>query len=44
MGLDLDTPEDMSLLRDRLLLDPQPAPRTAEVLWELGDRAQRAAA
>ena len=41
---DLDTPEDMALLRDRLLLDPQPAPRTAEVLWELGDRAQQAAA
>ena len=44
MATDLDTPEDMSLLRDRLLLDPQPAPRTAEVLWELGDRAEQAAA
>ncbi len=44
LALDLDTPEDMSLLRDRLLLDPQPAPRTAEVLWQLGDRARRAAA
>jgi 2-phospho-L-lactate/phosphoenolpyruvate guanylyltransferase len=44
LALDLDTPEDMFLLRDRLLLDPQPAPRTAEVLWQLGDRAQRAAA
>ena len=44
MAMDLDTPEDMSLLRDRLLLDPQPAPRTAEVLWELGDRAEQAAA
>ena len=44
LALDLDTPEDMFLLRDRLLLDPQPAPRTAEVLWRLGDRAQRAAA
>ena len=44
LALDLDTPEDMYLLRDRLLLDPQPAPRTAEVLWQLGDRAQRAAA
>ena len=44
MATDLDTPEDMALLRDRLLLDPQPAPKTAEVLWELGDRAQRAAA
>ena len=44
LALDLDTPEDMSLLRDRLLLDPQPARRTAEVLWQLGDRAQRTAA
>lgn len=44
LATDLDTPEDMSLLRDKLLLHPQPAPRTAEVLWELGDRAQRTAA
>jgi 2-phospho-L-lactate guanylyltransferase len=44
MGTDLDTPEDFSLLRDRLLLDPQPAPRTAKVLWELGDRTQQAVA
>ena len=44
MGLDLDTLEDYSLLRDRLLLDPQPAPKTAQVLWELGERTQRAAA
>jgi 2-phospho-L-lactate/phosphoenolpyruvate guanylyltransferase len=44
LAIDLDTPEDMSLLRDRLLLDPQPAPKTAEVLWQLGDRAQPAAA
>lgn len=44
MGMDLDTPEDYSLLRDRLLLDPQPAPKTAQVLWELGDRTERAAA
>jgi 2-phospho-L-lactate/phosphoenolpyruvate guanylyltransferase len=44
MGMDLDTPEDYLLLRDRLLLDPQPAPRTAQVLWELGERAQPAAA
>ncbi len=40
MAIDLDTPEDFGLLRDKLLLDPQPAPRTAEVLWELGDRSQ----
>jgi 2-phospho-L-lactate/phosphoenolpyruvate guanylyltransferase len=44
LAIDLDTPEDMWLLRDRLLLDPQPAPKTAEVLWQLGDRAQQAAA
>jgi 2-phospho-L-lactate guanylyltransferase len=44
MAIDLDTPADFSLLRDKLLLDPQPAPRTAQVLWELGDRTQPAAA
>ena len=44
LAIDLDTPEDFSLLRDRLLLDPRPAPRTAKVLWQLGDRAQQAAA
>jgi 2-phospho-L-lactate guanylyltransferase len=44
MGTDLDTTEDYTLLRDRLLLDPQPAPRTAKVLWELGERTQPAAA
>jgi 2-phospho-L-lactate guanylyltransferase len=44
MGVDLDTAEDYTLLRDRLLLDPQPAPRTAKVLWELGERTQPAAA
>jgi 2-phospho-L-lactate/phosphoenolpyruvate guanylyltransferase len=44
MGIDLDTPQDFTLLRDRLLLDPQPAPRTAKVLWELGERTTPAAA
>jgi 2-phospho-L-lactate guanylyltransferase len=44
LAIDLDTPEDFTLLRDRLLLDPQPAPRTAKVLWQLGDRAHQAAA
>jgi 2-phospho-L-lactate guanylyltransferase len=44
ISIDLDTPQDFSLLRDKLLLDPQPAPRTAQVLWELGDRAAQAAA
>jgi hypothetical protein len=44
LAIDLDTPEDFTLLRDQLLLDPQPAPRTAKVLWQLGDRVQQAAA
>jgi 2-phospho-L-lactate guanylyltransferase len=44
LAIDLDTPEDFTLLRDRLLLEPQPAPRTAKVLWQLGDRVQQAAA
>jgi 2-phospho-L-lactate guanylyltransferase len=44
ISIDLDTPQDFSLLRDKLLLDPQPAPRTAQVLWDLGDRAAQAAA
>jgi 2-phospho-L-lactate/phosphoenolpyruvate guanylyltransferase len=44
LEVDLDTPEDFTLLRDQLLLDPQPAPRSAKVLWQLGDRAQQAAA
>jgi 2-phospho-L-lactate guanylyltransferase len=44
MAIDLDTAEDYSLLRDKLLLDPEPASRTAQVLWELGDRTQTAVA
>jgi 2-phospho-L-lactate/phosphoenolpyruvate guanylyltransferase len=44
IAIDLDTPEDFTLLRDKLLLDPQPAPRTARVLWELGERTETAAA
>jgi 2-phospho-L-lactate guanylyltransferase len=44
LSADLDDPEDYELLRDQLLLDPQPAPRTAQVLWELGERTERAAA
>jgi 2-phospho-L-lactate guanylyltransferase len=36
LSLDLDTPEDLQELRDALLLDPEPAPRTAKLLWELG--------
>jgi 2-phospho-L-lactate guanylyltransferase len=38
MALDLDTPEDMALLRDALLLAPEKALRSAQVLWELGDQ------
>jgi 2-phospho-L-lactate guanylyltransferase len=33
---DLDTPEDLAKVRDALIIDPQPALRTAQVLWELG--------
>ena len=36
---DLDTPEDLNDLRDALILDPEPALRTAQVLWELGEQA-----
>jgi 2-phospho-L-lactate guanylyltransferase len=36
LAFDLDTPEDLAELRDRLLLDPEPAPRTATALWEVG--------
>jgi 2-phospho-L-lactate guanylyltransferase len=39
LATDLDTPEDMAELRDRLLLNPEPAPRTATLLWELGAAA-----
>jgi 2-phospho-L-lactate/phosphoenolpyruvate guanylyltransferase len=44
LALDLDTPEDMLELRDALLLDPEPAPRTAKLLWELGSGATVAVA
>jgi 2-phospho-L-lactate/phosphoenolpyruvate guanylyltransferase len=44
LEMDLDTPEDMRELRDRLLLDPDPAPRTAKVLWELGAQPEPAVA
>jgi 2-phospho-L-lactate/phosphoenolpyruvate guanylyltransferase len=44
LSADLDDPADYTFLRDQLLLDPQPAPRTAQVLWELGERTERAAA
>ena len=40
LAFDLDTPEDLTELRDRLLLDPEPAPRTATALWEVGAAAE----
>ena len=33
---DLDTPDDLATLRDALILDPKPAVRTAQILWDLG--------
>jgi 2-phospho-L-lactate guanylyltransferase len=36
LGLDLDTPEDLMQLRDALILRPERAPRTAQLIWELG--------
>ena len=36
LGLDLDTPEDLDQLRDALILSPERAPRTAQMIWELG--------
>ena len=42
LALDLDTPEDMQALRDALLLAPERALRSAQVLWELGSEAAQA--
>lgn len=44
LATDLDDPPDLAKLRDALLLDPEPAQRTAKVLWELGAEAERAVA
>jgi 2-phospho-L-lactate/phosphoenolpyruvate guanylyltransferase len=44
LATDLDTPEDMRELRDRLLLEPERAPRTATTLYELGADAETAVA
>ena len=44
LATDLDSPADMAELRDLLLLDPQPAQRTAKLLWELGSKAEQAVA
>jgi 2-phospho-L-lactate/phosphoenolpyruvate guanylyltransferase len=35
LALDVDTPEDLALLREALVLDPASAPRTARLVWEL---------
>lgn len=42
LALDLDTEEDLLRLRDALIIDPQPAVRTAQVLWELGPELEPA--
>jgi 2-phospho-L-lactate guanylyltransferase len=44
LAMDLDTPEDLTDLRDALLLEPSRATRTAQVLWELGAEAEPAVA
>jgi 2-phospho-L-lactate guanylyltransferase len=36
MAIDLDTPADLTDLRDALLLEPDRALRSAQVLWEIG--------
>ena len=40
LAADLDTADDLETLRDALIIDPQPAMRTAQVLWELGAEAE----
>jgi 2-phospho-L-lactate guanylyltransferase len=44
LELDLDSAEDLRELRDALILDPQPAFRTAQILWDLGAETEPAAA
>ncbi len=44
LEIDLDTPEDLDKLRDALILDPQPAFRTAQILWDLGAETEPAVA
>lgn len=43
LALDLDTPEDLAQLRDALILAPQRAPRTAQLIWELGPEQEPSA-
>jgi 2-phospho-L-lactate/phosphoenolpyruvate guanylyltransferase len=40
LAVDLDTPEDLEILRDSLLLAPERSLRTAQVLWEVGAAPQ----
>lgn len=40
LATDLDTPEDMEVLRDALLLEPERSLRTAQVLWDVGASPQ----
>ena len=44
LAFDLDTPEDLNELREQLLLDPSPAHRTAQALWEVGAATESAVA
>jgi 2-phospho-L-lactate guanylyltransferase len=41
LALDLDTPHDLVAMRDALLLEPEKAPRTSKMIWELGPGQQR---
>lgn len=41
LALDLDTPDDFVAMRDALLLAPDKAPRTSELIWELGSGQAR---
>ncbi len=43
LALDLDTPEDLAQLRDTLILNPARAPRTAQMIWELGTETEPSA-
>ena len=43
LALDLDTPDDLQAMRDALLLDPERAPRTSELIWEMGIEQDRTA-
>jgi 2-phospho-L-lactate/phosphoenolpyruvate guanylyltransferase len=44
LEIDLDSADDLRELRDALILDPQPAYRTAQILWDLGAETEPAVA